>query len=263
MRHEEQGGGTGATGQAEVTLECADGVATVAIDVPDRRNALSATTMQQLTATLTELGGMPDVRAVVLTGNGAFCAGVDVTWLTSVPPAEIERRGVAFYDLPQGMIRSILALPVPVIAAVDGPAIGLGMDLALACDCRFIGPRGWFAQGWARAGLIPATGGAAMLAALSPGSIWRLLDADGRIDSGRASELNLAEPAAPAALDAARKRAEHFAAMPATMMRGYVSLTRSLLGRVWEQHLADAARIQLALFGEGRFRADLAAQLDS
>ena len=61
------------------------------------------------------------------------------------------------------MIRTLMAVPVPTIAAVDGAAVGMGMDLALACDSRFIGTTGWMRQGWARYGAIPATGGLVFL----------------------------------------------------------------------------------------------------
>jgi 2-(1,2-epoxy-1,2-dihydrophenyl)acetyl-CoA isomerase len=245
----------------EITVSGAEGVSTVTIDMPKRRNALSDVTMLELTDVFGVLGSDPSVRAIVLTGNGAFCAGVDVRWLNSVPPEQIDREGVAFYDLPQGMIRALLATPVPVVAAVDGPAVGVGMDLALACDCRFIGDDGSFTQGWARAGLVPATGGVHLLHALAPSALWSALTQPGPISKAHAVTLNIAEAADGSALSAAQQRAGALAAMNPSTVRGYVRLSRDLRTAGLDRHLADAARIQLDLFREGKFRDSLAAQL--
>ena len=81
----------------------------------------------------------------------------------------------AVYGRFQRLPRTILSAPVPVFAAVDGPAVGLGMDLALMCDDRFIGPKGWLRQGWGALGLVPGTGGELLLRRLAPNLIWQLL----------------------------------------------------------------------------------------
>jgi hypothetical protein len=78
-------------------------------------------------------------------------------------------RKTTIYDLPQSMVRALVSVSVPIIAALDGPAVGLGMDLALACDMRLVGAGGWMMQGWARAGLVPATGGVLLMERLAPG----------------------------------------------------------------------------------------------
>src|SRR6202034_3400036 len=75
----------------------------------------------------------------------------------------------------QALVRSLWSCPVPTFAAVDGPAIGLGFDLALACDGRFFGPAGYVQQGWARAGLIPGIGGIALLSRCGSDLLWRLV----------------------------------------------------------------------------------------
>lgn len=238
-----------------------DGIVTLTLSRPQRRNALTGRTMDELAGALGRIGEDPDVRCVILTGDKGFCAGVDIDWLNSIPTEDILREGVGFYRLPQSTVRGLLALPVPTIAAVDGPAIGLGLDLALACDSRFIGPEGWLRQGWAAGGIIPATGGAHVLGAIAPGSIWKLLDGQPKIDAAQAQRLGLGEPAPDGAITAARARAANLAAVPATTMRGYVTLSRAHIRRGWEEHLQAAAEIQLSLFAEGRYRAALASQL--
>jgi 2-(1,2-epoxy-1,2-dihydrophenyl)acetyl-CoA isomerase len=250
--------------QAEIRVEVSDsGVATVTIDRPARRNALTGQTMTELTAAIRDLAADDALRAIILTGAaGAFCSGIDIDWLTDTPPERIAEQGVSFYDLPQSMVRALIALPVPTLAAVDGPAVGLGLDLALACDCRLIGPDGWLRQGWGGAGLVPATGGVLTLGAVAgTGALWRLLDGQPKIEADRAERFGLGEPGTPTGLAAAGSRAQAFAAMPQTTMRGYVELARAPLRAQLDEHLARAAQIQLSLFAEGRYRAALTAAI--
>jgi 2-(1,2-epoxy-1,2-dihydrophenyl)acetyl-CoA isomerase len=238
------------------------GVATVAINRPDRRNSLAGDTMTKLTAELRALGADADVQVVVLTGDeNAFCSGIDIGWLTSIPRERIIDEGVAFYDLPQSMVRALLALPVPTIAAIDGPAVGLGLDLALACDSRLIGPGGWLRQGWGGAGLIPATGGVLTLSSVAPGSLWRLLEGQPKIDAEEAERLHLGEAAVPSGLFAALSRAEILAAMSPTVLHGYVELSRGEVRSNLDAHLKRAAEIQLSLFEEGTYRQALASKI--
>jgi enoyl-CoA hydratase/carnithine racemase len=250
---------------SEVFSEIGDtGVATVTVNRPECRNALTEHTMSEFASAVHALHGDDNVRAVIVTGSGgAFCAGVDIDWLTAVPRAQILEQGIAFYERPQSMVRALIALPVPTIAALDGPAIGLGLDLALACDCRLIGPTGWLRQGWGGAGLIPATGGVATLAAVAPGSLWRLLDRQPRIDAEAAEQLRIGESAEPTAIAAAKRRAEVLAAMPPTAVRGYVELARAPLRAQLNSHLKRAAEIQLTLFGEGDYQKALRSKLSS
>jgi enoyl-CoA hydratase/carnithine racemase len=235
----------------DIQVSTEAGVASVVIDRPERRNAMSETTMREIAHALSVVGG----------DNGAFCAGIDIRWLNSRSAQETVGRGVSFYNEPQDMIRAILATPVPVIAAVDGPAVGMGMDLALACDLRFIGPAGWFHQGWARAGLIPATGGVRFTEALAPGLIWQLLTRQEPLRPAQAAACGLAEAAAGTALEAARSLAAQLAEMPTEALRGYVRLSRASRTDRLEDHLAQAAEIQLSLFEQGGYQDALAAQL--
>ena len=114
-----------------------DGVAVLTLDNPGQRNAMSDAMTASWVAAVDELAGDRDLRAVVVTGAGsAFCSGGNTGWIASEPDAtvdELRTRMVAFYRA----WLSIRRLEVPTIAAVNGPAIGAGLCLALACDIRY------------------------------------------------------------------------------------------------------------------------------
>lgn len=113
------------------------GVALLTLDNPDQRNAMSPPMTQAWAATIAELTDDPDLRAVVVTGEGsAFCSGGDPRWIAGEPDAavhELRTRMIGFYRA----WLSIRRLEVPTIAAINGPAVGAGLCLALACDLRY------------------------------------------------------------------------------------------------------------------------------
>lgn len=114
-----------------------DGVALLTLDNPDQRNAMSDEMTSSWVAAVDELAADRSVRAVVVTGEGsAFCSGGNTSWIASEPDASVDylrTRMIAFYRA----WLSIRRLEVPTIAAVNGPAIGAGLCLALACDIRY------------------------------------------------------------------------------------------------------------------------------
>ena len=115
----------------------ADGVAVLTLDNPGRRNAMSEPMTRSWVTAVDELAGDQSVRVVVVTGEGsAFCSGGDTSWIADDPGAtvdELRTRMLPFYRA----WLSIRRLEVPTIAAVNGPAIGAGLCLALACDLRY------------------------------------------------------------------------------------------------------------------------------
>src|SRR6187549_1738468 len=113
------------------------GVALLTLDNPGMRNAMSDEMTSSWVAAIDQVAADPSVRAVVVTGEGsAFCSGGNTSWIASEPDASVDRlrsRMLPFYRA----WLSIRTLEVPTIAAVNGPAIGAGLCLALACNLRY------------------------------------------------------------------------------------------------------------------------------
>lgn len=145
-----------------VLWEDRDAVALVTINRPKVLNALNAEVMESLIALLRERGSRPGLRAIVITGAGdrSFVAGADIAGMASFTAEQAERFAAMGHTL--GL--TIEALPVPVIAAVQGFCLGGGCELALACDFILAGPKARFGQPEVRLGVIPGFGGAQRLA---------------------------------------------------------------------------------------------------
>ncbi|QLL07404.1 enoyl-CoA hydratase/isomerase family protein [Mycobacterium vicinigordonae] len=229
--------------------------AVVVFDRPQRRNSLSPPQARGLTALLEEIGTDPSISGVVLTGNGAFCAGGDMKAIVPIIKEGTDALRTVVYGAFQRLMRTLVQLPVPLVAAVDGAAVGFGFDLALACDCRFIGPQGWLQQGWAVGGAIPATGGVLFLDRIRPDLLWRLLDGQHHIDGPQAEKLGLGEATTGPAVDAAVLRVTSFAQMPRTTLRRYVDLARSDLRDRLESYLPVALDHQVACLTSTEFMA--------
>jgi enoyl-CoA hydratase len=132
--------------------EIADGVAVVTVSRPQALNALNTRFFQEMDALVAEIAGRADVKAVVITGDGkAFVAGADIAEMVSKTPDEAR----AFSRLGQRTFRSLELLEKPVIAAVNGFALGGGCELALACDFRIASTKAKFGQPEVSLGLIP------------------------------------------------------------------------------------------------------------
>lgn len=133
------------------------GIATVTFNRPERRNAVGFGMLGRFIDLIADLGSNKDVRVVILTGGteGSFCAGTDLTELVKVSGTDTNLRGASG---DKGRWWPLVACPKPVIAAIDGPAVGMGAEFTSQCDVRIATPRARFAWNFVHRGLIPDTG---------------------------------------------------------------------------------------------------------
>jgi len=144
-----------------VRIEREGDIARLILDRPDKLNALSQEVLEQFGARLDELESMAGVRALIITGAGkAFVAGADISAMQTMD----EAAALAFSQAGQALFARLEALPVCVIAAVNGFALGGGCELALACDFIYASERARFGQPEVKLGVIPGFGGTQRLA---------------------------------------------------------------------------------------------------
>lgn len=147
-----------------LTSVVTDGVATVTISRPQALNALNTQFFHEMDSMASELAANPEVRVMVITGEGkAFVAGADIAEMVHKNQDE----GSAFSRLGQNTFRSLEKLPFPVIAAINGFALGGGLELAMACDFRIASSKAKFGQPEVNLGLIPGYAGTQRLSRLT------------------------------------------------------------------------------------------------
>ena len=177
---------------ADIELQSADGIATIVLNRPERKNAFTLAMISEWARMLEAIRTDNAVRVVVLRGNGgAFCSGID---LAELEGAEID--AFAWKSLLTEKIHRIAFaledLDKPVIASVAGPAIGAGMDMALMCDMRIAGRSARFSEGYVRVGLVPGDGGCFWLPRLvGPAKALELLLTGDVIDATEAHRLGI------------------------------------------------------------------------
>ncbi|MEA2453388.1 MAG: hypothetical protein QOG04_2098 [Actinomycetota bacterium] len=232
-------------------------IATVTLQRPERRNALDAATAKALAEALTHAG--ENARVVIVTGAGkAFCAGGDLEELEAWSTTSPEEISAKLYGSFQQMVRSIRASDAVYIAAINGAAVGAGMDLALACDLRVAAESARLGQVWVRLGVIPGTGGAFLtqLLAGSTKAAELLLTGD-LITAQEALAANLVNSVVP---DTELIPAAH--ALAARILRhprdGVIANKRAIVevtNPPLETALAHAAEVQGIRFTSDEFKA--------
>ena len=137
--------------------EIKNGILTVTVNRPDKLNALNHQTVQEIGQAIQWAKGNPDVKAIIITGSGAksFVAGADISELVGLSP----EKGREMSKTGQEIFKSIEDCPKPVIAAVNGFALGGGCELAMACHLRIASTNAMFGQPEVKLGLISSYGG--------------------------------------------------------------------------------------------------------
>ncbi len=178
-------------------FELSDGLARITVDRPDKLNALNGTVIAELGDAVTRIETDAAVRGVILTGSGqkAFVAGADIVELTVQTPMEGRTRS----RLGQQVFRRLELCGKPVIAAVNGFALGGGCELAMACHIRIASEHARFGQPEVKLGIGPGYGGTARLPRLvGKGRALELLLTGGMIDAAEAYRIGLVNRVVPA-----------------------------------------------------------------
>jgi 2-(1,2-epoxy-1,2-dihydrophenyl)acetyl-CoA isomerase len=234
-------------------VEREDAVAVVTLNRPKAKNALDPALLSALLETLPRLGEDRSVRVIVLTGaGGAFCAGADLKAATQTPGALSDLDGVM--NRYHGIIRAIVGAPKPVIAMVEGPAVGFGCDLALACDLRVIASDAYFEERFVKIGLMPDGGGTFWLPRLvGLGRAMEIILSGDRISADRALDLGIANEVLPAAELRAKvmARAAQLAKGPPLAFAEIKRAMRAGLGSTIDQALDREKEGQVKLLQSG------------
>ncbi|MBP3977261.1 enoyl-CoA hydratase/isomerase family protein [Microbacterium sp. BLY] len=241
-------------------------VAHVRLHRPERRNALSALVMSDLSQAFERLARRT-LAGVVLSGAGtAFSAGADLRELRDVresPDPGAAGRAVA--ERAKGLMARIEQLPFPTIACVDGPAVGGGLELALACDTIHAGPDALFALPEPTLGLLPGFGGVRRLVdRVGPALASEMVLTGRRIDGGEALAHGLATRLVPSAALTREAAASLTAGAPRSRAATALARTalRAAIGDDRETAFAEETRLYGVAFAEDDSREGIAAFLE-
>ena len=227
------------------TVKCVieeDGIAVVSLNRPEILNVLSNTMCKEATRLLKSLEKDPNVRAIVLTGEGrAFCAGLDLSEIRTG-----EGDTVSIYrrmEAANSLIVLLTQIMKPIVAAVNGVATASGMNLCLACDLVVASRNAKFSQNFGHVGLIPDVGGAYLLPRIAGVSKAKeIIFLDRELSAEEAQRLDivtqLVEP--EQVMDTAKTLARKMAAGPSFAF----SIAKKMLGKCEEMDITTALHME-------------------
>ncbi len=229
-----------------ILLEKKGNVAIATIDRPKALNALNSEVLNDLNTLVDTVNADPEIRVLILTGSGekAFVAGADIGEMSSLSKAE----GEAFGKKGNDVFRRIETLPIPVIAAVNGYALGGGCELSMACDIRIASDTAVFGQPETGLGITPGFGGTQRLARLiGPGMAKQLIYSARNIKADEALRIGLVNAVYPAEelMAAAEKLAETIARNAPIAVRA----CKKAINEGLEQPMDEAIVLEEKLFG--------------
>jgi enoyl-CoA hydratase len=247
----------------ELLVEARGAIRIVTLNRPDALNAASEALHGELARIWPELDADPDVRAIVLTGAaGAFSAGGDLNLLQRMVEDTALRD--AIMTEAGEIVRAMTSVRVPIIAAVNGPAVGLGCSLASMSDLVIVEEQAYFADPHVALGLVAADGGGLtwpLLTSLLRAKEFILLG--DRLSAAGAVQLGLANRVVPTgtAVEAAVEVAQRMAKLPPQALRESKALLNKALRASVETRLAGALAAESASFDEPAFQANLGRML--
>jgi enoyl-CoA hydratase len=224
----------------------ADGVATLTLNRPKVLNALNAAMVRELGEAFTAMADDHAVRVVLLRGAGgkAFAAGADIGELAQADAA----LGQQMSESTQRVFRRIETMGKPVIACIDGFALGGGCELAMACTLRLASEAARLGQPEIKLGLIPGYGGSQRLPRLvGQGAALKMLLTGAMVDAAEALRIGLVDEVLPA--DKLFERATELAHLIAGMPPLAIAATIEAVGRGADMRLDEALALEAAIFG--------------
>ncbi len=227
-------------------LEKEENIALITINRPKVLNALNADLLKELEAVMDEVEKDQEVRVVIITGAGdkAFVAGADIAYMSKLNPLEAK----SFAQLGQRVFSRVENMPKPIIAAVNGYALGGGNELAMACDIRIASEKAKFGQPEVTLGLIAGFGGTQRLSRLvNPGLAKEILFTADQYDAEAAQKIGLVNHVVPAEelLNFCKGMARRIAARGPVA----VSLSKEAVNQGLEMDLDKAIALEADLFG--------------
>ena len=223
-----------------VRVETAGGIARIALDRPEKKNAFTAEMYRQLGAALAAADAAADVRAVLLHGTrDCFSAGNDLADFLK-PRAPGEEPATA------GLFRALPGMKKPVVAAVAGPAVGIGCTLLLHCDLVYAAPNARFQLPFVPLGIVPEFGSTLLLPLLAgyqrAAELFLLGEPFTAEQAREAGIVNAVVPVAEV-LELAERKARALAALPPESMRLTKALLKSTQRGALEARIAEETRI--------------------
>jgi len=228
-------------------FEAGEGIATVTFNRPKALNAMNPETTRELKDAIVKCIEDENIRVVVLTGSGdrAFVAGADIPAMQAMEPSE------AMFIMERGheLLRLIETMAKPAIAAINGFALGGGLEISLACDIRFASENATFGAPEILLGIIPGWGGTQRLPrVIGMGLAKEMVLGGGQIDAKRAYEIGLVNRVYPAdqLMAETKKFAARLAGLPAFAMK----MAKYSINFGADASLDTANRIEIACCSE-------------
>jgi len=229
-----------------VKMEMEDRLAIVTVNRPDALNALNSNVLRELSMAIEHLSMAADVGAIILTGAGdrAFVAGADIKEMANLSGLEMQR----FSEMGRRLGDAMASCNKPIIAAINGFALGGGCELALACDIRIASVRAELGQPEVNIGIVPGFGGSQRLPRLvGPGWAAEMIYTGDRIDAATAERIGLVNRVVPAD----RLLAEAKALAHKILEKGpaAIALAKACLRAAWDMPLSAGLDFETAAFG--------------
>jgi 2-(1,2-epoxy-1,2-dihydrophenyl)acetyl-CoA isomerase len=244
--------------EQHVKVENEGAVGWIRLNRPEKMNAIGALTRKQLSEAIKQAERDDAVRVVVLTGSGrAFCSGADVTEMSDgggMHGPEVVGEILRNEYVP--MLVRLRTMPKPVIAAMNGPAVGIGASYALACDIRIATPEAYLMEAFVNIGLAPDGGVSWLLPRLAGTGVAYEMFFTGRplpaADAHRLGVINRLVPVERLEAEV-RELANHLAAQPRNAMAGAKRAVNNALNSTYEEAMEFESYLQEAQAGSQEF----------